>query len=209
MNSNGHYAVVIVALHTMYNLEKLKKTSEALTRAAVNTVDGVKYASTKVFEGAVFTANTTLEVVETAVLEPSVLVLRHVWPTIDAGTESALMPSSDNSNLALFRTCMDGGVDISHFYSALGIQNSGTTRSLNNALSINTKERISQIFDGCTICRCICCGIFCCNKCQYKIIALSEALEVLTLPASRWEKECQTYFLKEALVYRRKIGYDP
>ena len=128
---------------------------------------------------------------------------------LDAGTESARMPSSDNSNLALFRTCMDGGVDISYFYSALGIENSGMTKSLNNALSINAKERISQILDGCTTCRYICCGIFCCNKCQYKIIALSEALEVLTLPASRWEKECQTYFLKEALVYRRKIGYDP
>ena len=61
-------------------------------------------------------------------------------------------------------------------------------------------KRISQIFDGCASCRCICCGIFCCHKCKYKIIALSEALEVLTLPAARWEKECQTYFLKEALL---------
>ena len=193
----------------MFSLEKLKKTSEALTRAAVNTVDGVKYASTKVFEGAIFTASKTLEVAEIAVVEPSVSVLRHVWPTIDAGTEPSRIQSSDNSNLALFRTCMDGGVDISHFYSALGIQNSGTTKSLNNILSVNTRERISQIFDGCASCRCICCGIFCCHKCKYKIIALSEALEVLTLPAARWEKECQTYFLKEALVYRRKICYDP
>ena len=193
----------------MFSLEKLKKTSEALTKAAVNTVDGVKYASTKVFEGAIFTASKTLEVAEIAVVEPSVSVLRHVWPTIDAGTEPSRIQSSDNSNLALFRTCMDGGVDISHFYSALGIQNSGTTKSLNNILSVNTRERISQIFDGCASCRCICCGIFCCHKCKYKIIALSEALEVLTLPAARWEKECQTYFLKEALVYRRKICYDP
>jgi hypothetical protein len=109
-----------VTTKKMFNAigSRLKDTAIAVKDgaiiAAVATKDAAVYTAEVSYDAGVATA----AAVNVAVVEPAKEELRVVWEKIDTNHHHA---RNESMNMALFRTCLDGGVELTpHILEALG-----------------------------------------------------------------------------------------
>ena len=193
----------------MFNLERLKKTGEEITKAAVTTANGIKAASDKLVEATICSVKITGELANTVVVEPTVTALKQLWPAVDTDNQSTELSSSDNINMALFRTAMDGGINEQFFYRLMNVSvTDKADKPYFHKLKNKCVKRKSSILKTCKNCNIVSCGIFCCGDCKKNIQQVEEAYGFLTMEKVQRIKECEIYFIKHAIVYKQEIKYN-
>ena len=192
----------------MFSIEKLKKTGEAVTSMVVSARDGVYHTSSKVADATSSAILTTVNFTNATVVQPSILALKQVWPTLEASARMECNSMVNNPNLALLRACMDGGIHPSFFFNTLDI--CSTSCVVPSQYVLKAKLRCSKIkvLNACKNCNNICCATYCCKDCIAKFQRIEEAFRVLTLPIARRRELCQIYFVEHALMEKKNLIYN-
>jgi hypothetical protein len=201
--------MITTAKASMFNFERLKKTGKQITKAAVTTANGIKAASDKLVEATICSVKITGELANTVVVEPTVNALKQLWPAMDIDNQSTELSSSDNNNMALFRTAMDGGINQLYFYRLLKVSvTDKADKPYFHKLKNTCVKRKSSILKNCKNCNIVLCGIFCCDDCKKNVKSVEEAYGFLTMEKLQRIKESEIYFIKHAIVYEQEIKYN-